>query len=129
MATFTTAQMVEAYIKGRDRKKQADDEHKLKMKPLTEFMEKLEGLLLANLQETGADSVNCPAGTVYIRTETSATIEDKSAFTDWVKTQPDWSALDLKANKTAIKAMIEAKETLPPGLRVTQVKLIGVQRS
>jgi hypothetical protein len=123
------AEMVAMYIKLRDSKKQKDDEHKKSMERVVAGMEKLEGLLLAHLQESGATSVGCEAGTVYMRIETSATIEDKEAFTDWVKDQPDWSALDIKANKTAIKAMIEAKLPLPPGLKVSQIKQVGVQRS
>lgn len=122
------AEMVALYIKLRDTKKQKDDEHKKAVERVVAGMEKLEGLLLEHLQTSGASSLGCDSGTVYIKTETTATIEDKPAFTDWVKGQPDWSALDIKANKTAIKAMIDAKQPLPPGVKVTQILQVGVQR-
>src|ERR1700687_5933025 len=113
---FTPAQMIEGYIKARDRKKELDDKHKESLRPLTDFMEQLEGLLLAYLQENGMTSAACDLGTVYKRIETTVTIEDKFRFVEWIKNQPDASALDIRANKTVIRAMIDAGEETPPGV-------------
>jgi len=125
---MTPAQMIDMYIQLRDVKKKKDDEHKKAMSRYTDGMAKLEGLLLAYLQESGTDSASAAAGTVYKRIETSVSVEDTVAFEAWVRDQPDWSGVDIKANKTAVKAMLEAGEAPPPGVKVTQVALVGVQR-
>jgi hypothetical protein len=128
MAALTPAEMVTMYIKLRDTKKLKDDEHKKSLARIIEGMTKLEGLLLAHLQAAGTDSAACAAGTVYKRIETSVSVEDPVAFDAWVMDQTDNSVLDIKPNKTAIKGMLERNEPIPPGVKITQIALVGVQR-
>lgn len=123
------SQMVALYVKCRDELKVRNDAHKQSVQKIVDVMTKLEGLMLEHLNQTGADSLASPAGTVYKRTETSCTVEDKTAFEEWARDQDSWDALDVKANKTAVKALIDAGKPLPPGVKVTQVALVGVRRS
>src|SRR5262245_66427026 len=85
MSTMTPAQMVAAYIKLRDFKKAAEDEFKTSMKRTHEAMEKLEAMLLDQLNQTGANSLACDDGTVYRNMQMSATVENREAFREYVQ--------------------------------------------
>ena len=126
---MTPADMVKMYIALRDEKKRRDDAHKQSLAKMVEGMSKLEGLLLEHLQTTGAASLAVAGvGTVYKRIETSVTVEDPVAFDSFLRDNDDWSIADIKANKTAIKTLLEEGKALPPGVKATQVALVGVQR-
>jgi hypothetical protein len=126
--TKTPAELVEAYIKLRDKKKAAQDEFKKSLETTNQIMEQLEGILLTMLETTGGDSFACPAGTVYRNTENSATVQDKPAFRAWVESTGNWDAVDLRANKVAVKQMLDAGEEVP-GVKFTSIHTVGVRRS
>lgn len=125
---MTPAEMVKNYIRLRDYKKKADEEFKKSMEKVNAGMEVLENRMLAYLNETGADRIGCPEGTVYRNTQYSATVQDRTAFLDWVQVSGEWEALDVRANKTVIRALAD-EGTLPPGVSFTAVHTVGVQRA
>lgn len=124
---ITPAKMVEQYIVLRDHKKAADAEYKKSMERVNQAMEKLEGMLLKHLQEAGADSIACKAGTVYRNTQNSATVKDMQAFRDWVITNDGWDVVDLRANKVAVEALLK-EGTEVPGVNFTSIHTVGVRR-
>jgi hypothetical protein len=129
MATnMTSAQKVEAYIKLRDYKKAAKAEFEKGMERTSQAMDKLEIELLADLQASGAKSIACDAGTVYRSEQLSATVEDRSEFLSFVKKHGVWDALDVKANKTAVRDYMEEHGMPIPGVKVSIHHTIGVQR-
>lgn len=121
-------EMTALYIKLRDEKKSRTDAFKKSLEKIDAGMEKLEGLLLAHLQESGASSLASPAGTVYRKIDTSATVEDAQAFEEWLLDQPNFDGADIKPNKTMIKELLEAGQPPPPGVKVTQIASVGIQR-
>lgn len=125
---MTPAQRIEAYIKLRDFKKKSDEDYRVAMKRVYEGMERLENELLADLQTVGADSLSCPRGTVYRITELSATVEDRDVFLAHVKSQDEWEALDVRANKTFVREILEKGGDVP-GVKISQYAKIGVRRS
>jgi len=129
MSTMTPAQMVAAYIKLRDFKKAAEDEFKTSMKRTHEAMEKLEAMLLDQLNQTGANSLACDDGTVYRNMQMSATVENREAFREYVQAHDLWEAMDIRANKTFVKEFMERNGTPLPGIKVTQLATVGVRRS
>lgn len=122
------AELVAIYIGLRDAKKAAEAEFKKSMERTNQGMEKLEGLLLIKLEELGADSLACPEGTVYRNTQHSATVQDRTVFREWVESTGNWDAVDLKANKVAVRELLEAG-TEVPGVKFTSVHTVGVRRS
>lgn len=123
------ADMVASYIRLRDYKKQADDEYKKSMEKVNQAMEKLEGQMLNHLNESGADSIACGAGTVYRNTQYSASVENRDQFIEWVLAKPErLEALDVKANKTFVKDMASDAGEVPPGVKFTQMATVGVRR-
>lgn len=122
------AELVAIYIGLRDAKKAAEAEFKKSMERTNQGMEKLEGILLTKLEELGADSLACDAGTVYRNTQHSATVQDRAAFREWVESTGKWDAVDLKANKVAVRELLEAGEEVP-GVKFTSVHTVGVRRA
>jgi uncharacterized FlgJ-related protein len=125
---MSPGQATEAYIKLRDMKKQKDDEHKESLKKLVAAMDKIEAGILEFLQTSGANSIASDAGTAYKSTQLSATVEDKELFMAFVKETDQYEALDVKANKTFVKDYMEENQEVPPGVKVSQMATIGVQR-
>jgi hypothetical protein len=126
MAEPTVQQMIEGYIKLRDRKAELDKEHKARLKPLNEMMDLLEGKLLTALDGSGMNSMGSTIGTVYKKVDTTLTVEDYATFEPWAL--DNWDKLDVKPNKTAIKQMLDEGAAPPPGVKITQLASVGVQR-
>ena len=125
----TLSEKVATYIKLRDYKKAKSDEFKKSMERVELAMEKLEGELLSGLDDVGANSLASDVGTVYKKTEVSCSVEDPSAFRDFVEQNSNWAAVDLRANKTFVREMMEKEGSTPPGIKVTTMVNVGVRRS
>lgn len=129
MSKLTPAEKVAAYIRLRDYKAQAEEEFKKSMQRVYDGMGKLENELLQDLRDCGADSLACPAGTVYQNTQMSASVENRDAFMNHVRKNGLWEALDVKANKTFIRDYMTEHAEVFPGVKVSQRATVGVRRS
>jgi hypothetical protein len=126
----TPAERVAAYIQLRDYKKSAQDEFNKSLSRVNEAMEKLEAQLLSDLTTTGMSSLAAAGiGTVYRRTEVSATVDNREAFLSEVREKDLWEALDVKANKTFVREFMDRTGQALPGVKVTMMDTIGVRRS
>lgn len=127
--TLDIAKRVDQYVRLRDLIKSQDDEHKEKMKPYREALEKLNGLLLAHLNQIGGDSVKSDAGTVYRTEKKSASIADGDAFMRYVIDNEAFDLMDRKANVTAVVDYIEENHAPPPGVNFSSTYVVGVRRA
>jgi hypothetical protein len=125
---MTPAGATELYIKLRDTKKAKDDEHKESLKKIVAAMEKLEGALLEFLDANGVQNVACDSGTAFKTTHTSATVADKDTFMKFVRETEQWEALDVKCNKVFASQYMEENQEVPPGVKITKLAAVGVQR-
>jgi len=129
MANVTVAEKVRQYLRLRDYKKQAEEEFKKSMARVVEGMKMLEGELLAAIDASGMDHIGGRGtGTVYRRMELSCTVEDREAFLGDCIANDEWDALDVKANKTYVRARLDKGESLPPGVKVSTYLTVGVRR-
>lgn len=117
------------YVQLRDYKKAAQDELSKSLERVNEAMEVLENQLIGKLQELGANSMASDAGTAYLREELSVTVDDAQAYLGSCISAETWDALDVKANKTFIKKLLEENKELPPGVKTTRIIKIGVRRA
>ena len=124
----TPAELVSAFVKLRDKKRQAEAEYKKSMEVVNKLLEQLEGILLQKLEEIGADSIACEAGTVYRNTQYSATVQDRETFREWVQSTDNWEAVDLRANKAVVRNILDAGEEVP-GVKFSCILTVGVRRS
>lgn len=120
--------LIGMYVKMRDRIKAQDDEHKEKMKPAKELLEYMNNRLLEKLNEVGGDSIKTGEGTAYRTEKRSASIEDATAFRDFVIANELWEMADWRANVTAVEDFREEHQSLPPGVKFNSVFLVGVRR-
>lgn len=120
---------VDQYVALRDKIKKLDDEHKEKMKPYREVLEKLNGVLLEHLNQISGDSVRTEAGTVYRTAKKAASLADADAFMRFVIGNEAWDLLDRKANVTAVADFIEENNAPPPGVNFSTTFVVGVRRA
>jgi hypothetical protein len=120
---------VAQYVQLRDIIKKEDDEHKEKMRPKRELLEKLNSSLLNAVNAAGAESVRTAAGTVYKTEKKSASIADMDAFWTFVVATADWDLIDRKANVTAVVDHLEKNKQLPPGVNLNRTYVVGVMRA
>jgi hypothetical protein len=121
-------EMIKKYIRLRDKKAAMEVAHKAALKPINLLMEKIEAALSTHLTKSGTQSSNTKAGTVYLKTQLSCTVEDRDAFLRYVLKNKKFSFLESKANKVAVREYMEAEQAPPPGVKVTQRVTVNVNR-
>lgn len=120
-------EMVELYIRLRDRRSKRKAAYDLDDAKDKEVQEEIEARLLVYFEETSVESARTEAGTAYKCVYVSATVADRDTFMAFALEHPDF--LESKPNKTAVLAYIEANGELPPGVNVSRKLTVGVRRS
>jgi hypothetical protein len=121
---------VSLYIQLRDQKAQLKTEFDAKVAPVQQKMDKLEAKLLEVFNATGMDSVKTEFGTAYTATRTQATVADREAFMEFVKTREEWGLLEVRASKSAVEQYRAANDNdLPPGISLREERVVNVRRS
>jgi hypothetical protein len=120
---------VARYVQLRDEIKKRDDEHKEKMRPLRDLLDKYNGALLDHLNSVNGKSISTGAGTVYRSEKKTAPLVDADAFMRYVVDNEEWDLLDRKANVTAVADYITEHNNPPPGVNFTTTFVAGVRRS
>ena len=121
--------LVGQYVTLRDRIKEADDNHKKKVKAAKEYLEALETQLLGKLNDVGGESVKTPSGTVYRTERKSASIADGDLFRGFVKDNELYDLVDWKANALAVADFIKDNQVPPPGVNFSVAYTVGVRRA
>jgi hypothetical protein len=116
------------YVELRDQVTKLKAELKEKLKPYNKGLEDLDAVLLKALQDQGAKSITTPSGTIYQRIERSASIKDKKAFSEFVKTNNLFDLIDWKANKVAVFNYLGDGNADVPGVNTSAFMTIGVRR-
>lgn len=106
-----------------------DKEHKDRMKPYKEMWEKLTGAMMAYLNDTNSQSVKTGAGTVFLSSRKTASLEDADAFMRYVVSNEAWDLLDRKANATAVADYIEEHDAPPPGVRFSVMETLNIRKA
>ena len=85
--------------------------------------------LLQIFEETGSKSFSTPNGTAYASVRTSASVDDKEAFMEYVKNTEQWPLLEVRASKTAVQQHRDIHEDLPPGVNWREERVVNIRRS
>lgn len=90
-----------------------------------------EQWLKNELTSTGAEGLKTTHGTAFWETGSSATVADATEFMAWV--HEDWDArrgfLNNAVNKTAVKARLDDKQPVPPGVDYKTFRSVKVRRA
>jgi len=128
VASANIDELVGKYIMIRDHIEQAEEEFKKEMERVKAAKAKLEGQFLDYLNQIGAEHIGTPHGTVYRNTQTSAKVEDREVFRAYVQEHDLWHAMDIRANKAAIRDIVESTGEPVPGVTLTSFATVGIRR-
>jgi len=121
-------QLIEKYIQLRDRKSEIKEKYETAVAQIDDGMEKVENIILAHLNANNLDSIAGSTGTAFKSTVTSATVQDRDAFMNYVRTNEAWHMLDARANKTAVAEYKRDHEAIPPGVNWREEIVVRVRR-
>lgn len=120
-------ELIKQYVQIRDYKKNADAEFKKSMERVNQALVKLEARLMQDIEDSGGNSLSGDAGTVYIKTQSNASVKDRDAFLRFVFENKNLEVMDVRANKAVVRELGE-QGTVVPGVNYTEVKQVGVRR-
>ena len=94
MPNLNIDQLVDKYIRIRDKKAEVQKTQKAELARFDEALHTIERVFLTFMQENNVDSLNTNHGTAYKRVQTSCTIADRDAFLNFVREGDNWAFAD-----------------------------------
>lgn len=120
---------IKLYISLRDerdalKKKQVEELAKFNKK-----MDLIEAKVMEVLDNAGTNSLNTDDGTAYCVTHEKATVADTDHFLKFCRENDEWSLMDIRASKVAIKQYLSTNgNALPPGINWTVERGVNFRR-
>jgi hypothetical protein len=105
-----------------------NDAHKAAMAPLANVKALLEGYFEKFLTSTGQQTAVTAGGTIHWNHRTTASLEDPQAFMDFVTANQRFDLMDRRANATAVREYAEKEHILPPGVKLNNIRTVGVRK-
>lgn len=121
--------LIGKYVKLRDIIKEKNDAHSAAMKPYSDAMAGVENILMSVLDANSLTNMKTAAGTASILDKWSAVVDDPLAFRTFCIEQDQLDLADVRANVSAVKDYNEAHGALPPGVRLSSFRKVGVRRA
>lgn len=123
-------EIAEKTLKVRDKIAEIKERHKNELAPYNEALERMENLLLAQLNQLGASSIKTAHGTVYKSSRTSSPVADWPLFLDYIRKHEEWDLLERRASKSAVEQFKSLHEDeLPPGVDWREEITVNIRRS
>ena len=116
------------YIGLRDFKAKFEAMHEAKVARITNKMDEIEIDMMTFLNQTGQESSKTAAGTFFKKTTTSAKVADWEVTLPFIQENELWNMLERRVNKTAVEEYISEHGTIPPGIDVTRITSVSVNR-
>jgi|SRR5210317_822965 uncharacterized protein with GYD domain len=120
-------QKIMQYVQLRDYLDEAKKEFNNSMDRVKQAMAKLESEFAVHLNDSGSNSANTDAGTIYKIERTSATVKDRDEFFKFAIKNRKFEAMDIRANKKIIKELLDEGVEVP-GVKFTASTQIGIRR-
>jgi hypothetical protein len=122
--------LVAEYIVLRDTKKEKTEAFKIAMQEeIQSRMDAIEGEILDFMNKTNQKNAKTAYGTASRVEDVSATIADAAEFRHYVVGSEAWEMIDWRANKTAVKEIVEATGAPPPGVNFVRNYKIQVRKA
>ena len=116
------------YITLRDFKAKFKAEFDEKAARITARMDEIEAQMMGFLNATGQESSKTESGTFFKKTSTSSKVADRDVFLEFVIREGAINFLESRVNNTAVTEYIEVNGKLPPGVDVTRIVSVSVNR-
>ena len=121
--------IVRAYRNIRNRKQELNRAHEKVIADLDEKLEKLKGVMLAELNTNKGEGIRTAAGTFFRKLETIPTGSDWDAFYDWIKDNDAFDALERRIKRTFISDYMDSHDgAIPPGVSVFRRYTVEVRK-
>lgn len=127
--SLTIDQLVDYYIRLRDKRDALKKKHAEELRPITTAMSEVEVRVLDYLQKQGAESTRTSHGTCYRSTRTSYSLSDAASFRDWCEAEGRFDLMESRVSKSALEDFMQDGGTLPPGVKVSSEVVVGFRRS
>ena len=122
--------LVTAYRNIREHKQELNRAHDAIIKELDEKLEKLEGVMLAVLNDNKGEGVRTAAGTFFRKLEVIPTGSDWEAFYSWIKEHDAFDALERRIKRTFVSKYMEDNDgAIPPGVSVFRKYTVQVRKN
>ena len=113
---MTVDQVIEAYLKFRNKKEALEAEIKDQVKELKDKMAKLEAWIKTKADAEGVTSFKTAHGTAFVTTNDYANVADWDAVLSFVKENEAYDMLEKRVSKNAVRGYIEQNKTVPSGV-------------
>jgi hypothetical protein len=114
--SLTVDQVIEAYLKYRNKKEALEAEIKDQVKDLKDKMAKLEAWIKEKADADGVTSFKTANGTAFLTTTDYANVADWDAVLNFIKENEAYDMLEKRVSKTAVRGYIEQKKAVPSGV-------------
>ena len=128
-ARMTVDDMIDKYLRLRDKVKTIKEDHTKQLAPYAEAMNTLEAWLLEALNQAKLKSMNSPHGTAYKTTRTSAKVIDWPATLGFIQEKNAWDLLEARVSKLAVQAIIDETQQPIPGVETSSEVCCNVRRA
>lgn len=127
--TMKPAQLIDKYVKLRNKIAELKKKHTEELAPYTDVMGKIENILLEHLTTLDLNSIKCEDGTAYRQTVTSVTVSDWDQALSYVRENEAWDLLEARIAKNAALTTIEENQQPIPGVKISQALVLRVRAS
>jgi hypothetical protein len=97
---------------------------------IQEKIDKIDLKLLEVFNKTGTESIKTEHGTAYASSRTTASVADKDVFLNFVKSNNEWSLMEVRASSTAVREYNQNNDgTVVPGVNISVERTINIRRT
>lgn len=113
---YTVDQVIEAYLKYRNKKEALEAQIKEQVKELKDKMAKLEAWIKTKADAEGVTSFKTAHGTAFVTTNDYANVADWDAVLAFVKENDAYDLLEKRVSKNAVRGYIDQQKAVPSGV-------------
>lgn len=126
----TNDELIDIYVKLRDRKDAIDKEFDERVAPIKTAMAGIEAVMHKRLLLSETQAFKTASGTAFFKEQTSVTVKEWANETlPYIIQNQRWELLDASVNKTAALAHMEANAgALVPGTKYTSRVVVQIRR-
>jgi hypothetical protein len=128
MAEATIEQLVDGYIKLRDKKEELEAAHKAKLHTINVFMEDIEHQIAAKSLVDGVDSYKTAYGTAFFSSINRCNVSDWNQTLQFIVQNGAYDMLNKAVKKDVVRDYIEKYGVVPPGLDWATIRTFNCRK-